>query len=369
MSSDAIPMVVNRTSGLKQDPFDTKDHYYHAQPSTQPPPHVNLWEEDGVGAIGVYDQGPTGSCTANAAAAAFWYEEKAGGRAEIWKSTGPSRLFIYWNARGGYELENHDIPNVKDDGSFGRAAMKGIAKVGACSEDDCKFVDFEGIQGELEAKFNGNALEHAVKKEIKKVVNKKPTDDAFHNATPHKITSYYRLDPDRPDEDDKSLTKAQKDQIGICLLENLRKCLTEGFPVTFGFWYYLPDDDEDVMFDTEERPFVLRDVWHRGVDSFPRHTFPEDLPLERRIKDKHNKPDKPGHTVLAIGYDDNREQVLVQSSWGAQWGGNGTFWMPYIWIKDFAATNDFWTIRITENPPSQAPKLWHQVHQEILGVA
>ena len=361
MSGDSIPLPVKRASGLKQDRFDPNDHYYHAQDSTQPPPSVNLREEHAVDVSGVYDQGETGSCTANAVAAAFWYEEKTGRRTEIWGSAGPSRLFVYWNARGGYKHDNHDIPDVGDNGSAGREAIKGIAKVGACSEADCPFVDFAGIRRDLEAKLEKEAVDDAAKKEIEKVVNTKPSDIAFGNAEPHTITSYYRLDPDRPDQDDHTLTTAQKNQIGISLLENLRKCLTEGFPVTFGFWYYL-QDKEDVMFDTTEKPFVLKDVWDLGANSFPRHTFPWDLPGERQ--NKH----PPGHTVLAIGYDDKRRQVLVQNSWGAKWSGDGTFWMPYAWITDFAASNDFWTIR-TETAPDQAPKLWDKVHQEILAAA
>ena len=368
MSGDSIPLPVKRAGGLKQDRFDPQDHYYHAQGSTQPPPSVNLRAQHAVDVSGVYDQGQTGSCTANAVAAAFWYEEKAGRRAEIWGSAGPSRLFVYWNARGGYKHGNHDIPNVGDNGSAGRDAIKGIAKVGACSEADCPFVDFAGIRRDLEAKLEEEDVDDAAKKEIERVVNTKPSDTAFRNAKPHTITSYYRLDPARPDKDNKSLTINQKDQIGISLLENLRKCLTEGFPVSFGFWYYLPDD-EDAMFDTTERPFVLRDVWDLGADSFPRHTFPWDLPVERQNKDEDGKPTTFGHSVLAIGYDDERRQVLVQNSWGADWSENGTFWMPYAWITDFAASNDFWTIRTTQTPPDQAPKLWQQVHQEILGLA
>ncbi|KAL8794986.1 MAG: hypothetical protein Q9195_002433 [Heterodermia aff. obscurata] len=368
MSDDeSVPPAVNRGGKLKQDPFDSKDHYYQAQDSEPPLPSVDLRKAHPQDVSGVYNQGQTGSCTANAVAAAFWYEEKAGRRAKMWGSAGPSRLFVYWNARGGYKHPDHHIKDVGDNGSTGRAAIKGIAKVGACPEADCRFVDFDGIKKKLKkTKLKGDDLDLAVKEEIKKVVNKKPSDNAFTNATPHKITSYYRLDPDRPDKDNKSLTKEQKDKIGKSLLDNLRKCLSEGFPVSFGFWYYLPED-ENVMFDKKQKPYVLRDVWNRGVDSFPRHTFQEDLPLERRTKNEKGEPEQQGHSVLAIGYDEVREQVLVQNSWGAHWSKDGTFWMPYAWITDFAATNDFWTIRTT--PQAQQPKLWQQVHQEILGEA
>ena len=82
------------------------------------------------------------------------------------------------------------------------------------------------------------------------------------------------------------------------------------------------------MFDEAEKPFVLKDVWNMPDSDFPRHTFPEDLPDNLRIKDAEGNFEKPGHSVLAIGYDENRQQVLVQNSWGKEWGGIGTFWMP-----------------------------------------
>lgn len=336
------PAAVNG-GGFKQDPFDPADHYYVPQSSTQPPAKVNLRADHAQLASKIYDQGQTSSCTANAAAAAFWYEEKAGRRAAAWGEKGPSRLFIYWLARLGYINVTHDIQGVADTGSNSRDAMKGIAQVGACSEDDWPF------------------------SEEPDKVNKKPSDTAFTNADPHKITSYYRLDPDRPDAEDGKLTVDQKNKIGVVLLDSLKKCLTEGFPVTLGFWFYLPGE---VMFDTSKEPYTLTDVWNMPNSKFPRNTFPWDLPDELKILDENKNPKYPGHSVLAVGYDDDKGAVLVQNSWGAKWSGNGTFWMPYAWITDFAATNDFWTIRTTHigaTVPKASPTRWEDVHQQILG--
>lgn len=368
MSTGPAPAAAIKGGGLIQDPFDPKDHYYQAQASTQPPSSVNLRKDHAQLASEIYDQGDTGSCTANAAAAAFWYEEKAGRRASVWGSAGPSRLFIYWLARGGYQNDNHDIQDVSDSGSNSRDAMRGIATVGACSEDDCPFVKFAEIEHDVSSitpKLESSKYDDEVTRRIGNIVNKKPSDAAFSNAAPHKITSYYRLDPDRPDADDGKLNKSQKDNIGVTLLENLKKCLTEGFPVAFGFWYYLPGGK---MFDKAKKPFVLKDVWNMPNSKFPRHTFPGDLPDELRIKNDKGENMQPGHSVLAIGFDESRQQVLVQNSWGNTWSGDGTFWMPYAWITDFAATNDFWTIRTTHTPPNHTPKLWQAVHQEIMAI-
>ena len=240
--------------------------------------------------------------------------------------------------------------------------MKGIAKVGACAEVDCPFVDYKKTENDvskIKPHLKGNAFDDEVRARKDKIVNTKPSDTAFGNADPHKITSYYRLDLLQPNEHVKELSTSQKDKIGSAVLENLKKCLTEGFPVTFSFWFYL---EGNYAFDESKKPFVLRDVWKGGSGEFLRHTLPKDQPQGLV------PTDAGGHSVLAIGYNESLQQVLVQNSWGKKWSGNGTFWVPYAWITDFAATFDFWTIRTTHTSPDP-PKFWQQVHQEILAAA
>ncbi len=53
-----------------------------------------------------------------------------------------------------------------------------------------------------------------------------------------------------------------------------------------------------------------------------------------------------GHAVMAVGYDDNREAVIVRNSWGKEWGDKGYFYMPYAYITNSHLCDDFWTIRI-----------------------
>jgi C1A family cysteine protease len=333
----AATPVSSLGTGRLKDSFDPRDHYYTPNPSTVPPKSVNLRQDHTQLTSDIYDQLKTNSCTANATAAAFWYEEKAGRREQAWGKLGPSRLFIYWLARGAYQREDLNIRYPTDTGSCARDAMKGIAKCGVCSEEDWPF--------DVDA------------------VNDKPSVEAIGKATSHTINAFYRLDPTRPDADDHKLSTDEKDKIGAALLDNLRKCLAEQYPVVFGFWYYLPIRES---FDDSQKPFVLKDVWSLADKKFPRHTFPGDLPNELRIKNKAGNPVSPGHTVLGIGYDDEKQAVLIQNSLGSSWGGDGTFWMPYSWITDYAATNDFWTIRVNTVPSEVQPKNWEEVHREIL---
>ena len=55
-----------------------------------------------------------------------------------------------------------------------------------------------------------------------------------------------------------------------------------------------------------------------------------------------------GHAVLACGYDDAEEMVLVRNSWGSGWGIQGYFKMPYQYFLNPALCSDFWTILAEE---------------------
>lgn len=39
-----------------------------------------------------------------------------------------------------------------------------------------------------------------------------------------------------------------------------------------------------------------------------------------------------GHALVIRGYDDHLQCFKIQSSWGAEWGDHGCFWMPYDYI-------------------------------------
>ena len=55
-----------------------------------------------------------------------------------------------------------------------------------------------------------------------------------------------------------------------------------------------------------------------------------------------------GHAVLAVGYDDSTKRVLVRNSWGADWGVNGYFTIPYDYISNSNLADDLWTLRALE---------------------
>jgi C1A family cysteine protease len=50
-----------------------------------------------------------------------------------------------------------------------------------------------------------------------------------------------------------------------------------------------------------------------------------------------------GHAVLAVGYDDVSQRLIVRNSWGESFGDHGYFYMPYAFVLDSTNTMDFWT--------------------------
>jgi C1A family cysteine protease len=52
------------------------------------------------------------------------------------------------------------------------------------------------------------------------------------------------------------------------------------------------------------------------------------------------------HAVMAVGYEDARQQFILRNSWGPKWGMGGYFWLPYAYAKDPKLAGDFWTLRL-----------------------
>jgi C1A family cysteine protease len=136
----------------------------------------------------VEDQGPLGSCTANALAGALEFLER--------KNKVPfkdfSRLFIYYNER----VLEHTINS--DSGAMIRDGIKTLAKQGVCSEKNWPY-------------------------EVSKF-KIKPGKDCYQEALEHQITSYHR----------------------IITLDEMRACLAEGFPFVFGFAVYESFESQEV---------------------------------------------------------------------------------------------------------------------------
>ena len=51
-----------------------------------------------------------------------------------------------------------------------------------------------------------------------------------------------------------------------------------------------------------------------------------------------------GHAILICGYDDGLQCWIGQNSWGAKWGDNGYFYLPYIYLLDSSLSSEGWSI-------------------------
>lgn len=48
-----------------------------------------------------------------------------------------------------------------------------------------------------------------------------------------------------------------------------------------------------------------------------------------------------GHEVVAVGYDQSTRMLKIRNSWGASWGQEGYFWMPYDYFSKFADDSSY----------------------------
>ena len=175
----------------------------------------------------VYDQGQLGSCTANAAAFAFQYEEILKKQPNVFL---PSRLFIYYNER---KVEGHVD---SDNGATIQDSVQVLYDYGACDEKIWPY-DISNF-------------------------TTKPSQRAYDQALQHKVTKFKNIDQNL-------------DQIKISIINYN--------PVVFGFNVYdsfrtidekgimpMPKQDEKILgghavvavgFDDTMKCFTVRNSW------------------------------------------------------------------------------------------------------------
>ena len=123
----------------------------------------------------------------------------------------------------------------------------------------------------------------------------KPPDLAYQSAKHHEAVQYERLS--------NSLT-------------DLKGCLASGLPFVCGISVY----------DSFESDAVAAN----GVVPLPQ-------PKESL---------QGGHAILIVGYDDSKGVFICRNSWGADWGMNGYFTLPYAYLTNADLASDFWVIQL-----------------------
>jgi C1A family cysteine protease len=177
----------------------------------------------------VYNQGELGSCTANAIAGAYQFDEM---KEKEKDQITPSRLFIYYNERV------IDGTVSQDSGAQIKTSVESVTKYGTCSEqlwpyDISKFAD-------------------------------KPPEECYKQAENHKCVSAKRVKQN---------------------LNDMKQCLIEGYPFVLGFVVYpnfeswetaltgkvsMPNLDDTplgghavmvVGFNDNDKVFIVRNSW------------------------------------------------------------------------------------------------------------
>ncbi len=97
-------------------------------------------------------------------------------------------------------------------------------------------------------------------------------------------------------------------------LSQLKAAIASGFPVVFGFTVYSSFESDTVT--------------KTGIVPMP-------APDEEILG---------GHAVVAVGYDDSNQHVIVRNSWGASVGNLGYYFFPYRYFTTSGLTSDWWTV-------------------------
>jgi C1A family cysteine protease len=153
-------------------------------------------------------------------------------------------------------------------------------------------------------------------------LHEEPTPFCYALAADYQAITYYRLDPR---DADGQLTITPR-----ALLDEVRLHVASGIPMTMGVPLYRD---------------TVTQSWTNSPGVIP-YPGPKDVSLG-------------GHALVAVGYDDaktvprvgkragTKGALLVQNSWGRQWGEKGFGWLPYEYLLRDRA-RDFWTLTKAE---------------------
>jgi C1A family cysteine protease len=141
---------------------------------------------------------------------------------------------------------------------------------------------------------------------------------APHEALWPYIVARFRTKPNRAAYVDAAKHAAVLYQRVVQDLDHLRACLAGGFPFVFGFSVY--------------ESFESAAVARTGRVPMPK-------PKEQLIG---------GHAVVAVGYDTRTRSFIVRNSWGADWGLQGYFTIPFDYLLDANLADDFWTVTLVQ---------------------
>lgn len=198
------------------------------------------------------------------------------------------------NAMGGafqFEQKNQGKPDFMPSRLFiyyNTRVIEGTVNVdgGATLRNTMKTIVSDGVCPESKWNFNLSNI------------STKPNCCCYHVAKKNQVLQYLRVTHD---------------------LTEIKKCLAEKHPVVFGYMVF--------------SSFMTEEVAITGIAPVPNPSTEQLL---------------GGHAIVAVGYDNSKNSLIIRNSWGTGWGLNGYFYMPYEFITIPNLAADFWTIRLVE---------------------
>lgn len=211
-----------------------------------------------------------------------------------------------------------NCPEVYDQGQLGSCTANAIA--GMLEFDQMRQHGRDFVPSRLmiyyeEREREGTVHEDAgamIRDGIKSVAKTGVCDEV---EWPYDISKFAELPPFQCYQDALKFKALSYQRIPVHNLTSMKACLALSFPFVFGFLVY--------------ESFESDAVASTGIMLMP-------APDEQLLG---------GHAVMACGYSDEKQALLVRNSWGADWGLQGYFWMPYAYLQAPKLTDDFWTIR------------------------
>jgi C1A family cysteine protease len=206
--------------------------------------------------------------------------------------------------------------SVEDQGNLG--SCTGNALVGAIEVleniEKASFVDLS----RLFVYYNERAMEGTIKQDAGAVIRDGVKTLVKSGVCTEKLWPYniarFKYKPTKPCFAD-GLTRTVSMYSRLNTTSDMRNCLAAGFPFVFGFSVY--------------------------------ESFESDAVAKTGVVPMPGKGEQllGGHAVLAVGYDDTTQHFIVRNSWGADWGDQGYFTIPYAYLADRNLSDDFWTVR------------------------
>jgi C1A family cysteine protease len=134
------------------------------------------------------------------------------------------------------------------------------------------------------------------------------------NLWKYKICKFKKKPPQKAYDAAKLNTIELYEKIPDGNLFLMKQCLAKGIPFVFGFTVYESFEGEEIA--------------KTGL-------MPEWNPNESIMG---------GHAVMSVGYDTEKQVMIVRNSWGSNWADNGYFYMPFSYISNQNLASDFWCI-------------------------